>query len=144
MPNKKRRRSPSRDREESSSPEEVTPPPTKQRKPKPESKEIPIPSSTPSPPPSPSPSFKSSVVEETPEEFVRSIPLDYGFDRGLEPDKIIGISDMADKLFFLMKWKNTNESDIGKFLLLLFNFYFFQLLIWFGFLFGKIWQIIRI
>ena len=84
--------------------------PAKQRKPKPEAKEISIP--TPSPPSSPS--FKSSVVEETPEEFVRSIPLDYGFDRGLEPDKIIGISDMADKLFFLMKWKNTNESDIGK------------------------------
>ena len=106
---KKRRRSRSRDdkKESSASPvRPATPPPAKKRKP-----EILI--STPSPPPSPSPS-KSSVAEETPEEFVRSIPIDYGFSRGLEPEKIIGISDMANQLFFLMKWKNTDESDIGK------------------------------
>lgn len=58
---------------------------------------------------------QSSFASESNEEFFRSLPLDTGFDRGLEPEKIVGISDMADQLFFVMKWQMANETDLGEF-----------------------------
>lgn len=34
-----------------------------------------------------------------------------GFDRGLEPNKILGATDMSGNLMFLMSWKNCQKPE---------------------------------
>nr|ABF22449.1 chromobox-like 5 [Takifugu rubripes] len=42
----------------------------------------------------------------------KEVDIARGFERGLEPEKIIGATDSCGDLMFLMKWKDSEEADL--------------------------------
>jgi len=69
----------------------------------------------PAPPPPPA---KELRKPKTPTAAAKTAPttddksLKVGFERGMEPHRILGATDSSGELMFLMKWKGTDEADL--------------------------------
>uniref|UniRef100_A0A1B6MQ55 Heterochromatin protein 1 n=1 Tax=Graphocephala atropunctata TaxID=36148 RepID=A0A1B6MQ55_9HEMI len=55
---------------------------------------------------------KTPKEEQPPKKKVEDDNKPRGFDRGLEPERVIGATDSSGELMFLMKWKGTDEADL--------------------------------
>jgi len=55
---------------------------------------------------------KDDKDKKAPKKKLEDSSKPQGFDRGLEPEKIIGATDSSGELMFLMKWKGTDEADL--------------------------------
>jgi len=55
---------------------------------------------------------KSKFESQTTAKPRRGVPNKHGFDRGLELEEILGVSDVCNELVFLVKWQDCDEADI--------------------------------
>ena len=57
-------------------------------------------------------SRKNSTDDETASDSRDSVDNAYGFDKGLEPETIIGATDANGSLEFLIKWRNCDDREL--------------------------------
>lgn len=56
--------------------------------------------------------MKLNVKSEQESEETTSAGRKQGFGRGLEAERIIGITNVSDELTMLMKWKDSDDPDL--------------------------------